>query len=114
MLKKVLLIVGNIVLGLNFGLFSAVTPICLAINVAIASNQVGGDAISFKAWAVTSLVMSALTFIGTYIYTYIKKREHESPNVYGMCLAISFAIGALLMACILFIGMADPNSTFSQ
>ena len=106
MFKKILLIIGSILLGLNFGLLSCLFPTFLIIIVAFFDSV---DPLDANIMAVPSLIAFALSSIGTYIYAYKKKRNHEGPNCYGMALAISFAVGALIAGVGLFIISADPN-----
>lgn len=106
MLKKILLTVGSILLGVNFGFISCISPIYLAIIIAAFPS---GDPIDIKVMAVTSIITCVITAVSIYIYGYKKKREHEDLNRYGTTIAISFAIGALLMAVLLFILSGDPN-----
>ena len=105
MLKKILLTVGNILLGLNFGIIAGFSPIYLLVTMAFLE-----DPLDLTVMTVTSLITAVVTLIGTYIYSYGKKREHEEVNKYGMTLAISFAVGAIITAVFLFIYMGDPNN----
>ena len=106
MLKKILLTVGAILLGLNFGAIAGFSPIILLVTLALFPE----DALNETVMIVTSFICAAIAGISTYIYAYRKKREHESPNLYGVALAISFVIGAILMAIFLFIYLGDPNN----
>lgn len=106
MLKKILLTVGAILLGLNFGIIAGFSPIILLVTLVLFPE----DALNETVMIVTSFICAAIAGISTYIYAYRKKREHESPNLYGMALAISFVVGAILMAIFLFIYLGDPNN----
>ena len=105
MTKKVLCIVGCILLGFNFGLIVCFSPIFLIFTMSLFPD----DALNEKSLIVTNLIAAAVAGIGTYIYGYMKKREHENINVYGMTTAISFVVGAILMAIIVYIIIGDPN-----
>lgn len=106
MFKKILLTVGCILLGFNFGIISCLFPAVLIIVIALFDSA---DPLDTNIMAVTSLIAFAASTIGTYIYAYKKKREHENLNYYGTTLAISFAVGALIAGIILFILGGDPN-----
>ena len=106
MTKKILLTVGAILLGLNFGIIAGFSPIILLITMVLFPE----DALNEKIMIVTSIISAAISGVGAYIYAYLKKREHEKPNAYGMALAISFAIGAVLTAVFIFIYLSDPNN----
>lgn len=106
MIKKILLTVGTIILGLNFGIIAGFSPIILFITMVLFPE----DALNEKIMIVTSLISAVISGVGAYVYGYLKKREHEMPNSYGMALAISFAIGAVLTAVLLFIYIGDPNN----
>lgn len=110
MLKKILLTVGAIFLGLNFGIIAGFSPIILLITLVLFPE----DALNETVMIVTSFICALIAGISTYVYAYRKKREHESPNPYGMALAISFVIGAILMAIFLFIYLGDPNNGLSN
>ena len=105
MLKKILLTVGNIILGLNFGIISGFSPIYLVFTMVLLE-----DPLDLTVMTVTSIISAVVALVGAYIYSYRKKREHEDPNRYGMTLAISFALGAIITAVFLFIYMGDPNN----
>ena len=106
MLKKILLTVGAIILGLNFGIIAGFSPIILLVTLVLFPE----DALNETVMIVTSFICALISGVGAYIYAYKKKREHESPNLYGMALAVSFVIGAVLMAIFLFIYLGDPNN----
>ncbi len=106
MTKKVFAIVGCILLGLNFGIVAGYTPIFLIFTMSLfPENPLTGNIMG-----ACNIISATITVIGTYVYGYMKKREHESINVYGMTTAISFAIGAVLMAIVVYRMGADPNS----
>ena len=99
MFKKIVTLVGNMFLGLNLGLISPFMPIYLILSIVLFEN----DPLNANILAVCGLITAVLTFIGVYIYCYKKKREHENLSLWGMTLALSFAIGATLITVLLFI-----------
>ena len=110
MFKKILLVISAILLGLNFGLVAGLSPIVLLFTMVLFPE----DALNETVMTVTSIISAVISGISTYVYIYKKKREHESPNLFGTTLAVSFAIGAILMAVFLFIYMGDPNNGLSN
>jgi len=105
MTKKVLCIVGCMLLGLNFGLIAGFTPIFLIFTLSLFPE----DALNESILMVTNIIAAVIAGVGAYIYAYLRKREHEDVNTYGMVTAISFVVGAILMAIILYIYVSDPN-----
>lgn len=105
MFKKILTIVGNIFLGLNAGLISPFMPIYLILAIILFP----AEPLNANILAVFGLITAIIAFIGIYIYCYKKKREHEELSLWGMTLAISFAVGAALIAVILFIYAAGEE-----
>ena len=99
MLKKILAITGNIFLGLNMGLISPFMPIYLVLALILFP----AEPLNANVLAVFGLITAIITFIGVYIYCYKKKREHEELSLWGMTLALSFAVGATLITIALFI-----------
>ncbi len=105
MLKKILLIAATIFIGFNFGIISGMLPIYFIVSFVLFPK----DPLNANIMAGFSIISAAIASITTYIYSYRKKREHEDTNVYLMTLAISFIIGAIVMAIGMFIYSAgDP------
>ncbi len=105
MFKKILAIVGNIFLGLNTGLISPFMPIYLVLALILFP----AEPLNANILAVFGLITAIISFIGIYIYCYKKRREHESLSLWGMTLATSFAVGAVLITVILFIYAAGEE-----
>lgn len=105
MFKKIMKIVGNIFLGLNMGLISPFMPIYLILAVILFPKE----PLNANILAVFGIITAIITFIGVYIYCYKKKREHEELSLWGMTLALSFAVGAVLITVLLFIYAAGEE-----
>ena len=105
MFKKIMKIVGNIFLGLNMGLISPFMPIYLILAVILFPKE----PLNANILAVFGIITAIITFIGAYIYCYKKRREHEDVSVLGMTLALSFAVGAVLIAVLLFVYAAGEE-----
>ncbi len=105
MFKKILTIVGNIFLGLNTGLISPFMPIYLMLSLILFP----GDPLNANILAVFGFITAVITAIGIYVYCYRKKREHEDLSLWGMTLAVSFLVGAVLISVIMFIYAAGEE-----
>jgi len=96
MLKKVFGIVGLIITGLNFGATSSFSLIPLVLL------NIGGDSMTNRVTAITSLIIALLALAILYACAYAKKREHERVSGYIYTLVWSFAIGAIIASVFLF------------
>ena len=105
MFKKILSIIGNITLGLNFGMISAFSPILLVLSAIIFPEDfvTEGSIVGF------SIAIAAITAVCLYVYSYRTKREHNDLNVNVMTFWISFIVGALLTAVFVYIVAGDIN-----
>ena len=106
MFKKILTIVGNIFLGVNMGLISPFMPVYLILSLILFPSN---DFLNANALAAFGLLTAIVSFIGIYVYCYKKKREHEDLSLWGMTLAVSFAVGAVLISVIMFIYAAGEE-----
>ncbi len=105
MFKKIITIVGNIFMGLNTGLISPFMPFFLVLAMVLFPEE----PLNANILAVFGIITAVIAFIGIYIYSYKKKREHEYLSLWGMTYWVSFAVGALLIAVILFIYAAGEE-----
>ncbi len=106
MTKKVLCIVGCMLLGFNYGLTASMSILFLIFTASFSPD----DFLNGTTLAVGNIVAAIVAGVGTYIYIYKRKREHESVNVYGVTLAISFVVSALLGSVLMYIILSDPNN----
>lgn len=105
MFKKIMLIVSNIFIGLNTGLISPFMPIYLILAIILFPEE----SLNANILAVFGIITAMITFVGVYIYCYMKRREHEELSLWGMTLSLSFAVGALLIAVLLFVYAAGEE-----
>ncbi|MBE7092144.1 MAG: hypothetical protein E7365_03070 [Clostridiales bacterium] len=105
MFKKIITIAGNIFLGINAGMISPFMPIYLILALVLFPEE----PLNANILAVFGVITAIITFLGVYIYSYKKKREHEGLSLWGMTLSLSFAVGALLIAVIMFIYAAGEE-----
>ncbi len=105
MFKKIMTIVGNIFLGLNTGMISPFMPIYLILAIILFPEE----PLNANILAVFGVITAIITLIGVYIYCHKKKREHEELSLWGMTLALSFAVGAILITVLLFVYAAGEE-----